>query len=60
VAQGILLLRTPEWFQLTLGLAMILGLFGGIVWRWGFKGADRLLFARRLKTLEAGLADQPS
>jgi O-antigen/teichoic acid export membrane protein len=62
VALGLALLKTPEWFQLTIGLAAILGLFGGIVWRWGFKGADRLLFARRLKTLEAeaGLADQPS
>ena len=62
VALGVVLWRTPEWFQLTFGLAGILGLFGSIVWRWGFKGADRLLFARRLKKLEAeaGLADQPS
>jgi O-antigen/teichoic acid export membrane protein len=49
MALGLLLLRTPEWFQLTFGLAAILGLFGGIVWRFGFKGADRLLFARRLR-----------
>jgi len=58
---GLLLLKTPEWFQLTFGLVAILGLFGGIVWRFGFKGADRLLFARRLreKDFPAGL-DTPS
>jgi O-antigen/teichoic acid export membrane protein len=66
VALGVAFWQTPEWFQLSFGLAGILGLFGSIVWRWGFKGADRLLFARRLKKLEAEaglpvhLPDQPS
>jgi Flp pilus assembly protein TadB len=66
VALGLALWKTPEWFQLSVGLFAILGCFGSIVWRWGFKGADRLLFARRLKKLEAeaglpvSLTDQPS
>jgi O-antigen/teichoic acid export membrane protein len=45
---GLLLLGTPEWFQLAIGQFIVLGIFGGIVWRFGFKGADRLLFARGL------------
>lgn len=52
-ATGLLLLRLPEWFQLSFGLAIILGVFGAIVWRWGFKGADRLLFARGLRGADA-------
>ncbi len=46
---GLLLMRAPEWLQLSLGLVIILGLYSGIIWRFGFKGADRLLFARRLR-----------
>lgn len=46
---GLLVLRTPEPVQLTLGLIAILGSFGGLIWRFGFKGADRLLFTRSLR-----------
>ena len=46
---GLALLRTPEWFQLTFGLVIILSVYGSILWRFGFKSADRLLFARRLR-----------
>lgn len=65
---GLLVLRTPEPIQLSIGLVAILGTFGFIIWRFGFKGADRLLFARGLKKIEAeaaaipiapGLGDQP-
>ncbi len=45
---GLLVMRTPEPIQLSIGLVAILGSFGGIIWRFGFRGADRLLFARRL------------
>ena len=45
-AAGLGVQRLPEYLQLTVGLAAILGVFGGIVWRFGFKGADRLLFPR--------------
>ncbi len=48
-AAGLLIMRLPEPLQLTLGLVVILGIFGGIVWRFGFKGDDRLLFARGLR-----------
>jgi hypothetical protein len=50
---GLLVLRTPEPIQLTIGLFAILGSFGLAIWRIGFRGADRLLFARGLKKLEA-------
>jgi O-antigen/teichoic acid export membrane protein len=46
---GLLVLRTPEPVQLTIGNFAILGTFAGIIWRFGFKGADRLLFARSLR-----------
>jgi O-antigen/teichoic acid export membrane protein len=61
VAAGLLLMRLPEWFQLSFGLAIILGIYGTIVWRWGFKGADRLLFARSLAGAKAeALVADPS
>jgi O-antigen/teichoic acid export membrane protein len=46
---GLLVMRTPEPVQLSIGLVVILGVFGGVIWRFGFKGADRLLFARKLR-----------
>ncbi len=48
-AAGIVFLRAPEWFQLAIGQFLILGIFCAIIWRFGFKGADRLLFARQLR-----------
>ena len=48
-ALGLLFMRLPEWFQLALGQFIILALFGAIIWRFGFKGADRLLFTRGLR-----------
>jgi len=45
---GILLMRAPEWLQLSFGLVIILAIYGAILWRFGFKGADRLLFSRSL------------
>jgi O-antigen/teichoic acid export membrane protein len=46
---GLLFLQTPEWVQLGLGQWLVLALFSAIIWRFGFKGADRLLFARSLR-----------
>jgi O-antigen/teichoic acid export membrane protein len=46
---GLVVMRTPEPIQLSIGLIAILGVYGGIIWRFGFKGADRLLFARQLR-----------
>jgi O-antigen/teichoic acid export membrane protein len=46
---GLIVMRTPEPVQLSIGLVAILGVYGGIIWRFGFKGADRLLFTRQLR-----------
>jgi O-antigen/teichoic acid export membrane protein len=54
---GLLVLRTPEPVQLTIGVVAILGTYGFIMWRFGFKGADRLLFSRGLKKIEAEAAE---
>ena len=56
---GLLVLRTPEPIQLSIGFVAILGTFGFIIWRFGFKGADRLLFSRGLKKIEAEAANLP-
>jgi O-antigen/teichoic acid export membrane protein len=56
---GLLVLRTPEPIQLSIGLVAILGTFGFIIWRFGFKGADRLLFSRGLKKIEDEAASLP-
>ena len=54
-ALGLVFQRLPEWFQLALGQFIILALFGAIIWRFGFKGADRLLFARGLRGKTVGV-----
>lgn len=46
---GLIFMHLAEWFQLALGQFIILALYGAIIWRFGFKGADRLLFARGLR-----------
>lgn len=56
---GLLVLRTPEPIQLTIGFFAILGSYGLAIWTLGFRGADRLLFARGLKKLEADAANLP-
>jgi O-antigen/teichoic acid export membrane protein len=54
---GLLVMRTPEPVQLSIGLVAILGVYGGIIWRFGFKGADRLLFARQLRNVAESADD---
>jgi O-antigen/teichoic acid export membrane protein len=56
---GLLVLRTPEPIQLTIGFIAILGTYGLTIWCLGFRGADRLLFARGLKKLEAEASTLP-
>lgn len=46
---GLAVAAAPEWFQLTVGWLIIVAAYGAFVWRFGFKGDDRLLFARRLR-----------
>jgi peptidoglycan biosynthesis protein MviN/MurJ (putative lipid II flippase) len=54
-AAGLLFLQAPEWFQLIIGQWLVLIIFGAVIWRFGFKGADRLLFARRLRGANANV-----
>ncbi len=46
---GWLVTISPEWFQVTVGWLIVVAVYGGVIWRFGFKGADRLLFARGLR-----------
>jgi O-antigen/teichoic acid export membrane protein len=56
---GLIVLRTPEPIQLSIGVFGLLGSFGFLIWRFGFRGADRLLFSRGLKKIEAEAAELP-
>ncbi|WP_164156023.1 lipopolysaccharide biosynthesis protein [Sandarakinorhabdus rubra] len=53
---GMVVLRTPEPIQLTIGFFGLLGSYGFLIWRFAFKGADRLLFSRGLKKMEEDAA----
>jgi hypothetical protein len=59
IGLGLIVQRTPEPIQLTIGFFGLLGSYGFIIWRIGFRGADRLLFARGLKKIEEEAADLP-
>ncbi len=60
IAAGLAMLRAPEWAQLAIGPFIILGVYGSIIWRLGFKGADRLLFARGLRGKEYPTTVEPA
>jgi O-antigen/teichoic acid export membrane protein len=50
--------RGPEWSELLLGIPAILGVYGWIIWTYGFKEEDRVLFRKsRAPTSEAPLPD---
>ena len=36
-----------EWVELMVGVPAILGLYGWIIWRWGFGAEDRVLFRKK-------------
>ncbi len=49
-ALGLSVARTTavaEILQLSVGLVAILGSFAALIWTLGFRGPDRLLFARK-------------
>ncbi|WP_093317486.1 lipopolysaccharide biosynthesis protein [Sphingomonas jatrophae] len=52
-AAGALVLLTPEWTQLSLGVALILGAYGWVIWRRGFSHEDRELFRLKPKDVAA-------
>jgi O-antigen/teichoic acid export membrane protein len=46
---GCIIVSVParfEWIELTIGIPAILGLYGWIIWRWGFGPEDRVLFRK--------------
>jgi O-antigen/teichoic acid export membrane protein len=48
VIAGQIVVRFPEWAQLTLGIPLILGVYGWLIWTRGFGPEDRVLFARKV------------
>ena len=47
---GVIIVSVParfEWVELALGIPAILGLYGWIIWRWGFGPEDRILFRKK-------------
>ena len=47
---GFLIVSLParfEWVELTIGIPAILGLYGWIIWSWGFGPEDRVLFRKK-------------
>jgi O-antigen/teichoic acid export membrane protein len=46
---GVIIVSVParfEWVELAIGVPAILGLYGWIIWRWGFGPEDRVLFKK--------------
>jgi O-antigen/teichoic acid export membrane protein len=46
---GVLVVSLParfEWVELAVGVPAILGIYGWIIWRWGFGPEDRVLFRK--------------
>jgi O-antigen/teichoic acid export membrane protein len=41
---GFAAVRLPEWMELVVGIPLILGTFGYVVWKRGFTHEDRMLF----------------
>jgi O-antigen/teichoic acid export membrane protein len=41
-----LVIRLPEWMELAFGLPVMLGLYSWVIWKFGFKEEDRILFRR--------------
>ena len=44
---GLLARELPDFWQIAVGIPMIIVTFGAIMWRWGFRPDDRVLFTRR-------------
>jgi len=43
---GLLVRRLPDVWQITVGIPAIILVFGAIMWRWGLRPDDRVLFRR--------------
>jgi O-antigen/teichoic acid export membrane protein len=51
---GLLARSLPDLGQILLGIPMIIVTFGAIMWRWGFRPDDRVLFRKRSSPSAAG------
>ena len=62
VAVGQVAVRFPEWFQLSFGVAAILGVYAWVIWTRGFGPEDRVLFKRKVSEEpgDAGPLIEPS
>jgi O-antigen/teichoic acid export membrane protein len=57
---GYLATLLPEWTELVIGIPVILGTFGAIIWKRGFTHEDRVLFRmRKGEEIEATLPPPP-
>ncbi len=43
----------PAFWQIAVGLPLLIAIYGGLMWTFGFKGADRLLFSRLSQAKES-------
>jgi O-antigen/teichoic acid export membrane protein len=48
VVAGQLVILLPQWGQLVLGIPVILGVYGWVIWTRGFGPEDRVLFKRKV------------
>jgi len=48
VLVGQIVILLPEWLELVVGLPLILGVYGWVIWTRGFGPEDRVLFTRKL------------
>ncbi len=48
VLVGWIAIQLPEWLELSLGVPLILGVYGWMIWNKGFGPEDRLLFRRKV------------
>lgn len=49
---GQIMIKLPEWAELALGIPVILGAYGWMIWRFGFGEDDRVLFRKANKSDE--------
>ena len=52
VGQAVILL--PAWGQLLIGIPVLLGVYGWLIWTRGFGPEDRVLFRRKVTHEEPG------
>jgi O-antigen/teichoic acid export membrane protein len=59
IIAGQLVILLPQWAQLVIGIPVILGLYGWIIWTKGFGPEDRVLFKRKVTQEEPAAPPPP-